>query len=138
MTTRHPHPGDPDRTVADDANADGASIGRHLNSLAELREAVNACRRCSLWRHATQGVPVPDLFDQKHDGVAWKTKPSWYIVGAEDHTVHPELQRAAAKRMGATTVELRSSHVPMLSQPAAVLDVIRAAAKAATAAERAA
>jgi hypothetical protein len=40
--------------------------------------------------YATQGVPVPDLFDQKHDGVAWKTKPSWYIVGAKDRTVHPE------------------------------------------------
>jgi pimeloyl-ACP methyl ester carboxylesterase len=39
--------------------------------------------------YATQGVPVPDLFDQKHDGVAWKTKPSWYIVGAEDRTVLP-------------------------------------------------
>ena len=80
--------------------------------------------------YATQGVPVPDLFDQKHDGVAWKTKPSWYIVGAEDHTVHPDLERFAAKRMGATTVELRSSHVPMLSQPNAVLDVIRNAANA--------
>ena len=49
--------------------------------------------------YATQGVPVPDLFDQKHDGVAWKTKPSWYIVGAEDRTVHPDLERFAAKRI---------------------------------------
>jgi pimeloyl-ACP methyl ester carboxylesterase len=80
--------------------------------------------------YATQGVPVPDLFDQKHDGVAWKTKPSWSIVATEDRTVHPELERFAAKRMNATTVELRSSHVPMLSQPQAVLDVIRNAAKA--------
>ena len=79
---------------------------------------------------ATQSVPVPDLFTQKHEGVAWRTKPSWYIVGAQDHTVHPELERAAAKRMGATTVELRSSHVPMLLQPHSVLDVIRNAAKA--------
>jgi len=52
------------------------------------------------------------------------------IVAAEDRTVHPNLERFAAKRMGATTVELRSSHVPMLSQPHAVLDVIRNAAKA--------
>jgi pimeloyl-ACP methyl ester carboxylesterase len=80
--------------------------------------------------YATQGVPVPDLFDQKHDGVAWKAKPSWYIVGADDHTVHPDLERFAPKRMGATTVELRSSHVPMLSQPNAALDVIRNAANA--------
>jgi hypothetical protein len=43
--------------------------------------------------------------------------------------VHPDLERAMAKRMGATTYELDSSHVPMLSQPKFVLDVIRAAAK---------
>jgi pimeloyl-ACP methyl ester carboxylesterase len=79
---------------------------------------------------ATQAVPVPDLFNQKLDGVAWRSKPSWYIVGAKDRTVHPELERAAAKRMGATTIELQSSHVPMLSQPQAVLDVIRDAVKA--------
>jgi pimeloyl-ACP methyl ester carboxylesterase len=80
--------------------------------------------------YATQGVPVPDLFDQKHDGVAWKSKPSWYIVGAKDRTVHPDLERFAAKRMKATTVEADSSHVPMLSQPGLVLDVIRKAANA--------
>jgi hypothetical protein len=43
-------------------------------------------------------------------------------------SVHPDLERFAAKRMGATTVEVKSSHVPMLSQPRAVLDVIRKAA----------
>jgi hypothetical protein len=59
-------------------------------------------------------------------------------VAAEDRTVHPELERFVAKRMGATTVELRSSHVPMLSQPHAVLDVIRTAAKAVTSSQRAA
>jgi pimeloyl-ACP methyl ester carboxylesterase len=56
-------------------------------------------------------------------------KPSWYIVAKKDQTVHPDLERAMAKRMGATTYELESSHVPMLSQPERVLDVIRAAAK---------
>jgi pimeloyl-ACP methyl ester carboxylesterase len=79
---------------------------------------------------ATQAVPVPDLFTQKVEGTAWKTKPSWYIVGKNDRTVHPDLERFVAKRMGATTVELASSHVPMLSQPQAVLDVIRKAAAA--------
>lgn len=80
---------------------------------------------------ATQGVPKPDLFGAKAGGTAWKTKPSWYIVGKKDHTVHPDLERAMAKRMNATTIELDSSHVPMLSQPDRVLEVIRAAAKAA-------
>ena len=49
---------------------------------------------------------------------------------SNDRTVHPELERAAAKRMGAVTYELDSSHVPMLSQPDRVLDVIRTAAAA--------
>ena len=49
---------------------------------------------------------------------------------SNDRSVHPELERAAAKRMGATTYELDSSHVPMLSQPDRVLDVIRTAASA--------
>jgi len=79
---------------------------------------------------ATQGVPVPDLFNAKVGGTAWKSKPSWYIVGKNDHTVHPDLERFFAKRMGATTTEVASSHVPMLSHPDVVIDVIRAAAKA--------
>ena len=77
---------------------------------------------------ATGAVPVPDLFTQKLVGAAWRSKPSWYIVAAGDKTVPPALERDSAKRMGAKTVELQSSHVPMLSQPQAVLDVIRAAA----------
>jgi pimeloyl-ACP methyl ester carboxylesterase len=79
---------------------------------------------------ATQSVPVPDLFTQKLDSVAWRRKPSWFIVSSQDRTVQPELQRSAAKRMSATTVELRPSHVSMLSQPQAVVEVIRNAAAA--------
>jgi pimeloyl-ACP methyl ester carboxylesterase len=80
--------------------------------------------------YATQGVPVADLFTQKVEGIAWKTKPSWYIVAKNDRTVQPDLERFVAKRMGATTVEVASSHVAMLAQPHAVLDVIRNAARA--------
>jgi pimeloyl-ACP methyl ester carboxylesterase len=75
---------------------------------------------------ATQGVPKPDLFGAKAGGTASESKPSWYIVGKQDRTAHPDLERAMAKRMGATTYELDSSHVPMLSQPERVLEVIRA------------
>ena len=60
--------------------------------------------------------------------VDWKSKPSWYILAKNDRTVHPDLQRSLAKRMGADITETDSSHVPMLSQPGLVLDVIRAAA----------
>jgi len=79
---------------------------------------------------ATQGAPVADLFQQKVEGTAWRSKPSWYIVATKDHTIQPELERFVAKRMGATTFETDSSHVPMLSQPDFVLDVIRKAATA--------
>jgi pimeloyl-ACP methyl ester carboxylesterase len=79
---------------------------------------------------ATQGVPDVNLFNQTVEGTAWRSKPTWYIVGKNDRTVHPELQRFVAKRMGATTIEVDSSHVPMLSNPGLVLDVIRNAAAA--------
>jgi len=78
---------------------------------------------------ATQGAPLADLFTQPVRGAAWKTKPSWYIVGTEDRTVHPELERFVAKRMNAKVTELDSSHVPMLSQPQRVYEVIRDAAE---------
>ncbi len=79
---------------------------------------------------STHFAPALDLFAQKHEGVAWRSKPSWAIVATEDRTVHPDLERFAAKRMGATTIEVNSSHVPMLSHPKTVLDVIRNAARA--------
>ena len=79
---------------------------------------------------ATHAAPTADLFNQKVDGTAWKSKPSWYIVATKDKTIQPDLERFVAKRMGATTFETDSSHVPMLSQPDLVLDVIRKAAKA--------
>jgi pimeloyl-ACP methyl ester carboxylesterase len=79
---------------------------------------------------ATHAAPAADLFNQKAEGTAWKSKPSWYIVAKNDHTVHPELERFVAKRMGANTYEAESSHVPMLSNPRLVIEVIRAAANA--------
>ena len=79
---------------------------------------------------ATHYAPAADLFQQKHEGVAWKSKPSWFIVAKEDRTVHPDLERFLAKRMKATTVEVGTSHVPMLSQPDLVIDVIRKAVAA--------
>jgi pimeloyl-ACP methyl ester carboxylesterase len=79
---------------------------------------------------ATQMVPAADVFDQKVEGTAWKSKPSWYIVATKDRTVNPALERFVAKRMGATTTEVDSSHVPMLSNPKVVLDVIRSAVHA--------
>jgi pimeloyl-ACP methyl ester carboxylesterase len=80
---------------------------------------------------ATHYAPVADLFhQQKIKSTPWKSKPSWYILATQDHTVHPDLQRWVSKRMGATVVEVESSHVPMLSKPDVVIEVIRKAAAA--------
>jgi len=79
---------------------------------------------------ATHFAPAADLFTKNVAGTAWKSKPSWYIVATNDRTVQPELERFVAKRMGATIHEVDSSHVPMLSNPKLVIDVIRTAANA--------
>jgi pimeloyl-ACP methyl ester carboxylesterase len=82
---------------------------------------------------ATHYAPVFDLFHQQKldaNSIAWKSKPSWYILATQDHTVHPDLQRWVSGRMGATVTEVASSHVPMLSQPDVVIGVIRKAAAA--------
>ena len=61
---------------------------------------------------------------------AWKTKPSWFIVAAKDKVINPELERSKAKLIKATTIELNSSHVPMISQPNKVIAFIISAAQA--------
>src|SRR5437868_2100297 len=78
---------------------------------------------------ATHFAPAADLFTTRVEGTAWRTKPSWYVVANNDRTVQPEMERFAAKRMNATIYEVDSSHVPMLSKPELVLDVVRTAAR---------
>jgi pimeloyl-ACP methyl ester carboxylesterase len=59
---------------------------------------------------------------------AWRSKPSYYAVSTEDRTINPELQRYLAKRMGAKTIELKSSHVSLISHPTEVTRLILEAA----------
>jgi pimeloyl-ACP methyl ester carboxylesterase len=60
---------------------------------------------------------------------AWKTKPSWYLVTAEDRMIPPDAQRAMSKRAGSTVVEVKGSHAVYVSQPDAVAGLIERAAK---------
>ncbi|MEN0071965.1 MAG: alpha/beta hydrolase [Propionicimonas sp.] len=60
---------------------------------------------------------------------AWKSIPSWYLVASRDRIIPPEAERAMAARAKARTVEIKSSHVPMISHPLAVLSLIKAASK---------
>jgi pimeloyl-ACP methyl ester carboxylesterase len=64
---------------------------------------------------------------------AWKSLPSWFLVATDDQAIPPGAERSFAKRMGATTVELASSHVAMVSHPDDVVALIETAAKAASA-----
>jgi pimeloyl-ACP methyl ester carboxylesterase len=61
---------------------------------------------------------------------AWSTKPSWYLVAADDRMIPPDAQRAMASRSGATVTETPGSHAVYVSRPDAVADVIRTAASA--------
>jgi pimeloyl-ACP methyl ester carboxylesterase len=67
-------------------------------------------------------------FQATLDAAAWRDRPSWYLVAAEDRSISPELQRLYARRANATTVELAASHVPFLSQPDDVARLIVSAA----------
>jgi pimeloyl-ACP methyl ester carboxylesterase len=77
---------------------------------------------------ATASPPAATLFDAKIQKPAWRDKPCWNIVGTNDQAVHPDLERTAAKRMNGKITEVASSHVPMLSHPDVVLNVVREAA----------
>jgi pimeloyl-ACP methyl ester carboxylesterase len=61
---------------------------------------------------------------------AWKTIPSWAVIGRQDRTITPDALRSMATRAHAHIVEIDSSHVPMISHPDAVTDVIEQAAEA--------
>jgi len=61
---------------------------------------------------------------------AWKTLPSWYLVAADDEAIPPPVERQFAERMGATTIEIPSSHVAMVSHPGDVAQLIETAAEA--------
>jgi pimeloyl-ACP methyl ester carboxylesterase len=61
---------------------------------------------------------------------AWKSHPSWYLVAANDEAIPPDAERMFAQRMGATTVEVASGHLAMVSHPDAVVKLIKAAADA--------
>jgi pimeloyl-ACP methyl ester carboxylesterase len=78
---------------------------------------------------STQGPIKASAFEDKTKAAAWKGKPSWYILAANDRMIHPQLQRATAKRIGANLIELPTSHVPQQSRPAEVAQVILTAVK---------
>lgn len=78
--------------------------------------------------YVTQGAWAAKCTTEKISNAAWKIKPSWFIIGTNDHMINSELQRAKAKRLKANILEVKTSHVPMLSQPEKVAGFIIEAA----------
>jgi pimeloyl-ACP methyl ester carboxylesterase len=77
---------------------------------------------------AVQGRGADALVAAKTTTAAWRVKPTWYQVSTEDRTINPELERFLAKRMKATTIELASSHLSLISHPREIADLILKAA----------
>ena len=77
---------------------------------------------------ATQGPTAAAVFGATVTAAAWKTKPSWSVIASNDRAVAPELEKAEAAAMKATSITVPSSHVPMLSHPKEVADFIEQAA----------
>lgn len=75
-------------------------------------------------------VPINmSIFSTNVSHAAWKNRPSWAVVATEDKAIDPKLLRHTAKRIGAEITEVKASHVPFVTQPKAVADVIDRAAR---------
>jgi pimeloyl-ACP methyl ester carboxylesterase len=94
--------------------------------LRDFAGDVEASRARALY--AVQEPGADALPNTKTTTAAWRDKPTWYQVSSEDRTINPELQRFLAKRMKATTIELHSSHVSLVSHPKEIADLILLAA----------
>jgi pimeloyl-ACP methyl ester carboxylesterase len=69
------------------------------------------------------------LLTGKTQHAAWRSKPTFYAVSTEDRTINPDLERFMAKRMGATTIEVKASHLSLISHPQEITDLILQAAE---------
>jgi pimeloyl-ACP methyl ester carboxylesterase len=70
------------------------------------------------------------LLAGKTTNAAWRSKPSFYAVSTEDRTINPDLERFMAKRMGAKTIEIKASHLALISHPDEIANLILEAAGA--------
>jgi len=77
--------------------------------------------------YAVQQPLAAGAFDDVMAAPAWKALPTWYLVATDDQAIPPEAERLFAKRMGATVVEVPSSHVAMVSHPSDVVQLTKMA-----------
>jgi pimeloyl-ACP methyl ester carboxylesterase len=80
--------------------------------------------------HAVQQPLHTNALAEVMGAPAWKSLPSWYLVADGDQAIPPDAERQFAQRMGATTVEVATNHVAMVSHPDDVVNLIETAAAA--------
>ena len=80
--------------------------------------------------YAVQQPLAGSTFQDVMGQPAWKSHPTWYMVAANDEVIPPDAERQFAARMGASTIEIQTSHVAMVSHPDEVVDLIKRAAQA--------
>jgi pimeloyl-ACP methyl ester carboxylesterase len=78
--------------------------------------------------YAVQQPFQKTLLTGRTTNAAWRSKPSYYAVSTEDHTINPDLERFMAKRMGAKTIEVKASHLSLISHPEEITRLILEAA----------
>jgi predicted alpha/beta hydrolase family esterase len=100
-----------------------------LSETAFLRDfAGDLPRAKARLLYAVQQPFQKALLAGKTTNAAWRSKPSFYAVSTEDRTINPDLERFMAKRMGAKTIEVRSSHLSLISHPDVITRLILEAA----------
>jgi hypothetical protein len=100
-----------------------------LSEAAFLRDFAGGLPRArARILYAVQQPFQKALLTGKTTNAAWRSKPSFYAISTEDRTINPDLQRFMAKRMGAKTIELRSSHLSLISHSDAIARLILEAA----------
>ncbi|MEP9379367.1 alpha/beta hydrolase [Aquabacter sp. CN5-332] len=100
-----------------------------LSQEAFLRDfAGDLPREKAMVLYAVQQPFQKALLAGKTAHAAWRSKPSFYAVSTEDRTINPDLERFMAKRMGAKTIEVRASHLSLISHPDAISALILEAA----------
>ena len=80
--------------------------------------------------YAVQQALAGSAFTDVMGVPAWKSQPTWYLVASDDEAIPPDAERLFASRMRATTIEVPSSHVAMVSHPDEVARLIESAAQA--------
>ena len=141
VAARAPDAGE-DYTALAKTLSDAAGVGRHR--LRRRRGPAERGRRSCAISPATcreakakvlYAVQEPfhkALLAGKTTQAAWRSKPSFYAVSTEDRTIDPDLERFMAKRMGAKTIEVKASHLSLISQPDTIAALILQAAGQAT------